>query len=205
MYQPAHFMIDDRDTQLAVIREHPFAILVSNGADDEPFATHAPLAADVRDDRVVLVGHIARANPHTQLFGLAPRVLAIFNGPQGYVSPALYGTREAVPTWNYVSVHCYGDVRLVDGHQPKDRRQKRLIADHDRPYDPQWRSLGEDYQHMMLDGITAFEIDVERIEAKFKLSQNRTAEDRARVKAHHAQGTESERALARWMERIGVA
>jgi transcriptional regulator len=204
MYMPAHHTRTERDLAIAVIRENPFAILVSNGADDEPFATHAPLVLDERGDRLVLIGHIARANPHTQLFGLVPRVLAIFSGPNGYVSPSNYTVKEAVPTWNYVAVHVYGDVRIVEGHAAKDRSQKRLIGDHDPDYDAQWRSLDPAYQTRMLDGITVLEIDIVRFEAKFKLSQNRGAEDRARVKARHAAGTPGERALAAWMERLQI-
>lgn len=204
MYLPSHHTLTDRAPALEVMRRHPFALLASNGADGEPFITHAPLATDTRGDAIVLTGHIARANPQTALLALEPRVLTVFSGPNAYVSPARYTIRESVPTWNYIAVHAYGDVRLLDDHAAKDRAQKRLIADHDPDYAEQWRSLDPGFQRQLLDAITVFEIDVVRLESKFKLSQNRPPEDRSRVAAHQRAGSADEQALADWMARLGI-
>lgn len=205
MYLPAHFSVTDRAIAIEVMTAHPFALLVSADAGGEPFATPLPLAHDERDGALVLTGHVARANPHSALLGLAPRVLAVFNGPHAYVSPARYGTREAVPTWNYVTVHAYGDVRLIEDAQAKDHAQKRLIGANEPGYAAQWNALPERYRGTMLDAITVFEIAVDRIEAKFKLSQNRSPEDRERIRSHQAAGSADERALADWMRRLGIA
>jgi transcriptional regulator len=203
MYLPAHHTLEDQALALEVMRAHPFAILVSNDAD-APFATHAPLAADVRDGKITLHGHIAQANPHRALLDLSPEVLVIFSGPHGYVSPSNYESREMVPTWNYIAVHAYGAVRPRATHESKDAVLKRLIADHDADYAPQWRGLSEAYQTKMLAGIFAFDIEVSRLESKFKVSQNRSAIDRARVAATHAKGNADEQGLARWMQRLGL-
>jgi transcriptional regulator len=204
MYLPKHFEAPDREHALAIMREHPFAILVSTAATGEPFATHAPLAIDVRGENIVLVGHFARANPHSALLAERPDVLAIFNGPHAYVSPTRYTTRKAVPTWNYIAVHAYGTARVHEPLPAKDTAQKRLIDDHEPEYAEHWRGLDAAYQESMLGGITVFEITVTRLEAKFKLSQNRPAADRANVGTNQAAGTENEQALAGWMRRLGL-
>ena len=203
MYLPAHHALDDHAIALEVMRAHPFAVIVSNDAD-APFATHAPLAADLHDGVFTLIGHIAQANPHTQLLALAAEVLVIFGGPNGYVSPSNYMVREAVPTWNYVAVHAYGAVRSRPTHADNDAVLKRLIADHDPDYAPRWRGLPEAYQSQMLNGIFAFEIAITRVESKFKLSQNRPEADRANVAARHGQGTAQEQVLSQWMTRLGL-
>lgn len=204
MYLPEHFKTPDRDAALAIMRDHPFAILVSADANDEPFATHAPLAVDLHGEDIVLGGHFARANPHAALLALGTPVLAIFSGPQAYVSPSHYTTREAVPTWNYIAIHAYGTAIVRTHRSDKDAAQKRLIADHEPAYAHQWRALDEGYQDRMLDGIVVFEITVTRLEAKFKLSQNRPAADRANVAAAQSAGSAQEQALATWMDRLGL-
>lgn len=204
MYLPEHFKSPDRDAAVAIMREYPFAILVSTDSGDEPFATHAPLAVDVRGEEIVLTGHFARANPHSGLLALGMPVLAIFSGPHAYVSPAHYTTKKAVPTWNYIAIHAYGTARIHAPREDKDAAQKRLIADHEPGYADQWRGLDAGYQETMLDGITVFEIPVTRLEAKFKLSQNRPAADRANVAAAQASGDEDARALAGWMAKLKI-
>lgn len=202
MYLPPQFTLDDTDAALDLMREHPFALLISPGENNAPYGTHLPLAADLRDGSIVLTGHVSAGNPHATLIELEPAVLAIFTGPHAYVSPANYGTKRAVPTWNYLAVHAYGEARIVATHGGKDAAQKRLIADHEPGYAEQWRGLDVPYQNQMLDGIVVFEIAVTRLEAKAKLSQNRPADDRARVHAKQSAGSAQEQALARWMERL---
>lgn len=204
MYLPQHFSHADRALAVIAMRENPFAILISSGADNEPFATHAPLAVDERDGALVIVGHIARANPHSQLIGLGEPLLAIFSGPHAYISPSNYDARESVPTWNYIAVHAYGEPRLITDPVAKDASQKRLIADHEPEYAAHWRSLDPGYQAKMLEGITVFEIPIRRLEAKFKLIQNRSEGDRRRVYDRQRVGSHDERGLAQWMERVGA-
>ncbi len=107
--------------------------------------------------------------------------LAIFHGPHAYISPGLYGSRESVPTWNYAAVHAYGRARIFHEAEPLTKVLLETIALFEQAYLEQWRGLNENYRAKMLTGIVGFEIPVERMEAKFKLSQNRPKGDQARV------------------------
>lgn len=204
MYVPKHFEIDDRESLLDVMRAHPFAVLVNAGTAPEPLVTHLPLAADLREGRVVLTGHLARANGQWKLWQALPRVLAVFTGPHAYVSPRHYETEKAVPTWNYITVHASGTTRILEDTESADRAQKRLIADHEPEYADRWAALPAEYRDAMLRGIVAFEILVDDLQGKFKLSQNRPAGDRRRVHQAQSEGTPDDRALALWMERLGI-
>ena len=107
-----------------------------------------------------------------------------------------------MPSWNYVAVHAYGEISLIETPEAKDALLKRLIGVHEPTYAQQWRDLGEEYQHKMLMGIVGFELKVTRLEAKFKLNQHRK-EAHLAMRATYAQGTQAEQALAGWMERLG--
>jgi transcriptional regulator len=202
MYTPAHFEADESHAVQAM-REHSFALLVSVDAEGGPVITHCPLV--VSDDGKRLVGHVARANPHVKLLERNARVLVVFNGPHAYVSPSWYSSKAAVPTWNYIAVHAHGSLQLQDDADRKEAALKQLIALHDPAYAAQWDELGADYRSKMLGAIVAFEIAVTRIEGKFKISQNRPAEDRRRVQEEHAASHDDARALAQWMQQLGLA
>ncbi|MBK9243980.1 MAG: FMN-binding negative transcriptional regulator [Burkholderiales bacterium] len=205
LYQPAHFKVEQRQAALAVMREHPLATLVSVGGG-EPLLTHAPLVALERDGAVRLLGHLARANPHWRSWVDGARLTAIFHGPDGYVSPSWYERREAVPTWNYVVVHAHGTVTVTHDSAAKERILKALIDAHDPPYRRQWdEMLAADFRERQKSAIVGFEIAVDRIDAKFKLSQNRPPADRANVLAAMQDADPARRALARWMRELAIA
>ena len=210
VYLPAHFRAPDpvvRDRLAAqVIAAHPFATLVSV-RDGEPFITHCPVTLQTdASGAPVLEGHMARANPHWQAWQAGQdRVLAIFQGPQAYVSPALYEHPENVPTWNYVVVHVRGRATLTSDSLPdKDALLKRLIAHVEPAYADHWRGLSPDYQQRMLGAIVGFVIPMEHTEAKFKVSQNRMPVDRRRVHEAFSQGSPAEQSLAGWMRTLGA-
>ncbi len=162
------------------MRANPFTILVSS-TDDGPFATHLPLVIRENGEQLVLRGHVAKANPHWQYLEKQPNCLTIFHGPHAYISPANYGSRESVPTWNYGAVHVYGNARV--SHAPEDLLSilHELIPMFEAPYADQWAELSEAYRTRMLSHIVGFEIAVTKIEGKFKLSQNRTKEEQQNV------------------------
>jgi transcriptional regulator len=108
-----------------------------------------------------------------------------------------------VPTWNYLAVHCTVQATLIEEPLAKDRLLKKLIADHDPAYIPQWIGLGTEYQHKMLGGIVAFELQVLDLQCKIKLNQHRP-ESHQKLRATYAAGNENERALGQWMDRIGI-
>jgi transcriptional regulator len=208
LYQPAHFEVNERALALELIREHPLATLVSV-RDGDVAVTHVPLVAQAHDDAVMLLGHMARANPHWRALSDGERVTAIFRGPDSYVSPAWYARIEAVPTWNYVVVHAGGTIRMRHDSAAKERLLKALIDVHDPPYRARWdEALSEDFRERQKSAIVGFEIDVERLHAKFKLSQNRLAVDRAGVLAamERDEGPRGadRAALGRWMRRLGI-
>ena len=201
LYTPTHFAVQDRALAAALMRAHPFATLVTPGAD-EPLVSHVPLLLIEEGDAWRLLGHVARANPHWETWRERSRVLAVFHGGDAYISPALYATRKAVPTWNYAVVHALGVVELWHDSENKEQVLKALIDRHDGAYRSQWDELDSAYREGMKGGIVAFAIAVERLDAKFKLSQNRPADDRARVLQAMQDGGDKEQALARWTEQI---
>lgn len=201
MYIPAQFEGGDEHA-IAVMRAHNFAVLVSHNAVGDPCATHCPLV--VSADGRTLRGHIARANPHWQSWEHDARVLVVFSGPHAYVSPTLYASRQTVPTWNYIAVHATGTVRCLPNAQDKHAVLDALIAASEPEYAASWAAQSPDYVAAMMEAIVAFEVVVERVEAKFKLSQNRPAGDRATIAAAMRGEGDDARALADWMARLGV-
>lgn len=203
MYQPPHFKSTDAALAAQLMREHPFASLISTDDAGLPFVTHLPLHLEERDGAFHLLGHCAKPNPHWRYLQARPQAVVTFLGPHAYQSPSIYNDLARVPSWNYLAVHCTVRARLIEDPQAKDGLLKKLIGDHEPPYAQQWRDLGEEFAHKMLAGIVAFELAVEDLQCKIKLNQHRP-ESHARLKAGYAQGNDHERALALWMDRIGI-
>jgi transcriptional regulator len=202
IYLPPHFVVADRVHQLGVMREFPFATLVSV-ADAVPTFSHVPMVVLERGDRLSLLGHVATANPHWRSWQPEHPVSAVFHGPNGYVSPRLYSVREAVPTWNYIAVHVHGRLKTIEDSLGKERVLKALINQHDQAYHAQWDELPDEFKERMKRAIVAFEIAVDRVDGKFKLSQNRSAQDKASVLVAMESGGSGERGMAEWMRRLG--
>jgi transcriptional regulator len=201
LYTPTHFAVQDRALAAALMHAHPFATLITQGVE-EPVVSHVPLLLVDEGDTWHVLGHVARANPHWELWNDRQRILAIFHGGDAYISPALYSTRKAVPTWNYAIVHVHGVIELWHDSERKEQVLKALIDRHDAAYRSQWDRLDSEYREGMKSGIVAFTIAIERIESKFKLSQNRPEADRARVLEAMQAGGDKGRALARWTAKI---
>lgn len=172
MYIPDFNRVEDRSTSLAFMKANPFAILISN-SDRGPVATHLPLLVRESAETVVITGHFAKANHQWSIIE-EQESLVIFHGPHAYISPSLYEAQESVPTWNYAAVHAYGKGRLLKQESEAMQVLANLIHEFDSSYYEQWSSLSEQYRSTMLHRIVAFEIQATRIEAKFKLGQNRT-------------------------------
>lgn len=204
MYVPEHFAQHDRALLIEVMRAESFAMLISVGEDGEPFVTHLPLIIRERDDGLVIEGHMARANPHWRYLEKTPRAVIVFNGPHAYVSPSLYASKENVPTWNYVTVHADGNIKLAHETPYKHAAQTRLIDALEPEYKPQFDELRPAYMHGRMSAIVAFEMAVERLEGKFKLSQNRPMVDRQTVINTFADGNDQQRAVASWMRRVSL-
>lgn len=202
MYVPPAFAVADEATLFDFIDAHGFATLVTTAGGGVPVATHLPLLLD--RGRRVLVGHVARANPHWELIPAAAEALAIFTGPHGYVSPAWYETAPAVPTWNYTAVHVSGPVRLIEDPAELSAALDWLVRKYEAKSAAPWSGeLPPDYREKMLRGIVGVEVAVGRVEGKFKLSQNRSAADRRGVIRHlEAGGDPAAAELASFMRRV---
>lgn len=190
MYIPTAFRNDSLPELHEFLCAHSFATLVSQ-LDGELFATHVPLLLDPeRGPLGTLVGHLARANPHWQAFGRAsveevPESLAIFHGPHAYISPRWYAARLAVPTWNYVAVHAYGQPRLLETEAELLDVLARTARLYEGDQEGRWNPTAqpEGFLSSLLPGIVGFELPIARMEGKQKLSQNRSKADRQGVVA----------------------
>jgi transcriptional regulator len=174
MYTPAHFQIDDRDTLNAFMRQHSFATIVSHDGNI-PQATHMPVLLNpTQGSHGCLLSHMARANPQWRHFSPSSEVLVIFTGPHAYISPAWYVTEPAVPTWNYTAVHAYGIPRIVTQHDHFAQMLHDLIEFYEAERPNRWHgTLPAEFRDGLMKGIVGIEIEITRLEGKFKLSQNR--------------------------------
>jgi transcriptional regulator len=210
MYLPPQFKSTDRAVAAALMRAHPFASLISVDDDGLPYVTNLPLVLEERavpgqdEPQFVLLGHVAKPNPHWRYLQARASAVVTFLGPHAYMSPSVYPDLARVPTWNYLTVHCTVQASLIDAPQAKDALLKKLIGEHEPAYAEQWRGLGEEFAHKMLAGIVAFELPVTQLQCKLKLNQHRP-EAHARMKAVYRAGTPDEQALAVWMDRLGMA
>jgi transcriptional regulator len=185
MYLPSHFKESRPEVLHALIRAQPLAVLVSTGASGLS-AEHLPLCIGPEaDGQLALLGHVARANPVWQRDGA--EALAIFQGPQAYVSPSWYPSKrehgKVVPTWNYITVHAHG--RLIVHDDPAWIRAllERLTTQMEAPRAQPWAvsDAPADYLEKMIAMVVGVELRVERLEGKWKLSQNQLPPNRAGV------------------------
>ena len=201
VYLPPAFTETRHEVLIEHIERYDFGLLVSHG-EDGIVASHVPFLIDRHGDTLHLHAHLARPNPQVAQLARGGEVLAIFHGPHAYISPNWYGSGPAVPTWNYIDVHAYGPVRLVDDSAWLRGFLRRLSERHEAQSPAPWRmdQLPETYAQSMLQGIVGLDITVTRLEGKYKLSQNRPASDRPRViAALEARGDADARAVARLM------
>ena len=194
MYSPTYNRIEDRAELLAFMRANSFAVLVT-GTGGTLHASHLPVM--IREERqFVLDMHMAKNNPQWQEF-FDDEVMVVFSGPHAYVSPRWYEEEERVPTWNYAAVHAYGVPRLIDERKRKHQNQRALVNTLDPQWLPKFDALRPEYVEKMLDGIVNFEIEVTRLETRWKLSQNRSRREQELIASHLEESKDSaERALA---------
>lgn len=182
MYVPDAFREDRLDILHARMRENSFATLVTAG-DDGLVATHLPLLLDSeRGPFGTILGHLARANPHWPSLTPERETLAIFGGPHAYISPTWYQAPMAVPTWNYVAIHAYGRPRLIQSEERLYRIVEQTVKVYEEQFDYRWNlDLYRDFAEKLLKNIVGFEMPIERLEGKAKLSQNRSRADQRGV------------------------
>lgn len=198
MYIPPLNRVEDRQSINAFIHGHGFATLITS-AGRKIAASHLPVLFD--EDTNVLRSHMARANEQWKELASGDEVLCIFHGPHAYISPSWYEQQHTVPTWNYAVVHVYGKPALVG-----EGELKQIVLDTTAKYEsamptPWTIPLSEKEIGGMLKAVVGFKIDIVRVEAKFKLGQNRSAEDQEKMLRHlQAAAADESRALGRFIQ-----
>jgi transcriptional regulator len=198
MYIPSAFAMKDPEKLAEVISSNDFAILISRDGDSL-FASHLPfLYRPAEGVHGKLLSHMARANRHWQLFSENGEAMVIFTGPHAYISPNWYVNSVAVPTWNYVTVHVYGMPRIIESGPGLEAILDATVAEHEADS----LSLPAEMRAKLQQAIVGFEIEITRIEGKFKLGQNRSPEDqRKMLQTLQDSGDADSQRLAEIMER----
>ncbi len=175
MYNFSYFKEQDQQVILEFIENHPFAFLTGSTLEGKQVATQIPILFELRDGQLILQGHIMRKTDHHKAFVENPQVLAVFTGPNCYVSATWYSNPKIGSTWNYIGVHCGGTMRFMSNDELIQFMKKFTLkfeggnTESATIYD----NLPSEFLNKMLPGIVGFEIEVESIENVFKLSQNR--------------------------------
>jgi transcriptional regulator len=198
MYTPAHFKVEDVGEAHGLMRAHPFAILVTQGAEGIT-ATHLPTVLKV--DEASPLGriecHIARPNPQWRTFAAEAEALMIFQGPEAYIRPGWYPSKaehaKVVPTWNYAAVHAYGKLESVQDKAWLLAHVAELTNQQEQPHAAPWATTDApaNFLDALARGIVGFKLSIARLEAKAKMSQNREDRDRAGVVQGLAERAES--------------
>lgn len=179
MYIPKINMATDREETLAFMKEFSFATIIT-AKNNLPVATHLPFIISAANDNIILTSHFARANNQWEDVE-DNAVLVIFSEPHAYISPKHYDKELNVPTWNYISVHAYGQGRIIRDSEAVFDVLKATINFYEASYQRQWESLPAEYKTKMVKGIVAFEVQVTDLQAKRKLSQNRSDTERQKI------------------------
>ncbi|AOP35496.1 hypothetical protein A0128_17615 [Leptospira tipperaryensis] len=198
MYIPKAFEETDENKLISFIRENPFGI-VTSGSDASLEASHLVFHPEKNESgKLFLFGHFARANDHWKK--IKGPVLVVFPGAHCYVSPAWTGEAHVVPTWNYAAVHVAGNLSFLDDLQTQERITQ-LVASYEIKPSPDWKLDFEDpYFLRTIKGLVAFQIEVTKLEGKFKLSQNKSVEFQTRVADKlEKMPDENSKTIGRWM------
>ena len=187
MYVPAHFEETRLEVLHDLVRNHPLATLVTLDRAGLN-ANHIPMELDPEPQSLgTLRGHVSRANPMWRDVSSNVSALAIFQGPEIYITPSWYQTKQesgkVVPTWNYAVVHAYGPIRIIEDHAWLRSLVERLTNRHEAQRPEPWEvaDAPDDYIEGQLRGIVGIEIPIERLIGKWKVSQNRPEADRKGV------------------------
>ena len=211
LYIPTHFREERSEVLHEFIRTHPFATLVTQGPEGI-IASHIPMILDARAGSMgTLRGHLARANPQWNGFSQGTEALMIFNGPHHYISPSWYPSRtehgKVVPTWNYVAVHAYGPIAIVEDRDRLLDHLRNLTDSQEAGNPDRWRvdDAPPEYVDGMMRGIVGIEIEIRKLEGKWKVSQNRSATDREATAARLREfGDENAVAVADLIESLDL-
>jgi transcriptional regulator len=185
MYVPKHFREDDLTVLQTLMRDYSFATLISTQQDSGvPIATHLPVVWEPEPAPYgTIKAHLALGNAQWRTFQENREVLVIFQGPHSYISPSWYEVELSVPTWNYATVHAYGKPRLITDQAELYEHLSALVATHESQFPQPWQleKLPIDYVKKTMKGVVGVSIEITRLEGKYKMSQNRSAQDQQQV------------------------
>lgn len=179
MYIPKNNIQTDKKQIIDFIKRFSFGTIITSKSN-LPIATHLPFLVSENEEEIILTSHFAKANEQWKDIETS-NVLVIFNEPHAYISPKNYEKKQNVPTWNYISVHAYGQGKIVAEFESVYKLLEDTIENYEIDYKQQWIELPEDFKIKMVKGIVAFEINVREIKAKEKLSQNKTERERKNI------------------------
>lgn len=157
------------------MNKYNFATLISNDKNG-PSATHLPFLIDEIEGEIILTSHLAKVNPHGELLK-SGRSLVVFSEPHAYISPSLYTKVQNVPTWNYIAVHAYGEIELIEEPKELIALMEKSIEAFEPDYFKQWGQLSEKYIYGLLKGVIGFRMKVSDLQTQAKLSQNKPVND----------------------------
>lgn len=198
MYIPKHFEQNDKASSIAFMQHYNFALLVSV-KDAIPLATHLPFVIEERENNLVLISHMSIANDQWKT-AIDKEVMVVFSEPHAYISPSLYEKQQNVPTWNYVAVHAYGKLSVLENDNQKLEVLHKQMRTFEEAYLQQFKNLDQKYIDGLLKGIVAFEILVTGLQSKAKLSQNKTGSERENIKKELEQSNDTtKQALGKMM------
>ncbi|QIE60362.1 FMN-binding negative transcriptional regulator [Rasiella rasia] len=173
MYPPPYHQSEDLKKMIAVVKQYPFAMLVS-AEGSAPFVTHIPIIYNETSQK--LVAHIDRQNPQVKTLVDGAKVTVVFKGPDCYISPSVYGTAQ-LPTWNYVIVHITGTIQLINNPEAAKETMVAMTDFLEAPEHKFKLAIDDPRMDRLINYIQAFEIECTNWEGKFKLSQDKNSED----------------------------
>lgn len=179
MYIPPYYKENDELKLIEFMQAYNFATLISTN-NSNICATHLPFVIEKRGAKLILVCHMAKANPQWEVF-TQNEVLVIFQGPHAYISPTHYEKQQNVPTWNYIAVHATGKAKIISEPSEVIALMEKTINHFEKGFYEQWKNLSSEYVNGMLRAIVGFEIEVTKLEGKFKLSQNKTKNEQQNI------------------------
>lgn len=179
MYIPNINLTTDKLEIVEFMKRFSFATIITS-KDNYPTATHLPFVVSSKGEQIILTSHFAKANEHWQDIE-NNTVLVIFSEPHAYVSIKNYDKELNVPTWNYISIHAYGQGQLITDQEKTHEILEATIDNYEKDYRQNWDNFPDEYKLKMSKGIVAFEILVTDLQAKKKLSQNRTESEQKKI------------------------
>ncbi len=201
MYNIPYFKAKDNEDVIAFMKAHPFIVLCGVGNDGKPVATHLPVLVETKDERLYLKAHIMRKQNHTMAFEANTNVLAIFHGENSYISAQLYNQQNTASTWNYSAVHASGTIRFLDDEGLYDLLVNLTSHFEGSPHSPaSVKAMDEAYVREHMKAIVAFEMEITHLQHVFKLSQNKTAEEKERIIQHLSEGDMEQQKLSQQMK-----